>query len=523
MRVLLPAVVLFALLLFVGTVLKGGRLYCEEPAIDLHLPSEDAISKDQPARSWKDDDQIWRFRYAPTGTEGRAGIPYWIFRVMPRIFADKLGGRGYAWFGFHDDDQSYYTHRAGDSADGKSFKMPRGTVLVDTDFEVPLFHFKLVLKRVALNCSACHRGEVMVGSKRVLVDGMPNGVADLQGFKRFFQRQIEDDAFNAPRVLQEIDAVLAEEGKPALTARDRDAYQAIVWIMKKLSSDNAGKWMDARPENGPGRIDPFNAVKFEVLKVPDDGTAATLDFPSLWNQRKEIRQWHHYDGNTEDSSARNYGSVVGVGGMSVTIHKQSVDQVGNWIDGLEPPDWPFGAQRGDVAKGQAIFDKMCFGCHGRYDPKTRTVVKSDGYQEPHPNVGTDPERYKAFPAQAAALLNDFGERRQLWPAGAFRGAQDGYISGPLDGLWARAPYLHNGSVPTLDDLLRPPSERPKRFCRGSNEYDPVKVGFVSKLDGCARPMMVYDTALKGNSNAGHAFVPASASDRENLIAYLRSL
>jgi hypothetical protein len=262
-----------------------------------------------------------------------------------------------------------------------------------------------------------------------------------------------------------------------------------------------------------------------VLKVPDDGTAATLDFPSLWNQRKEIRPWHHCDGNTDDSEARNYGSVVGVGGMAVTIQKRSVDQVGAWIDALPPPEWPFGAQKGDAQKGRVVFDKMCVGCHGSYDRAARTVdvSKSPGYQKPHPDVGTDAERWKAFPDVAANLLNDFGERRQLWPARAFRGSQGGYISGPLDGLWARAPYLHNGSVPTLDDLLRAPKDRPVRFCRGDNEYDPVKVGFISRLEGCGRPKMVYDTTLKGNSNAGHAFVPSSEADRENLVAYLRSL
>src|SRR4029077_11732258 len=110
----------------VGTTVQSGRVFCQEPVVDLDLPSEAAIPSPEPARTISDADPIWRFRYAPTGTEGRAGIPYWIFRAMPGLFPDKLP-RGYHTFGFDDDDQEYYSRRDGDSRDGR-FRMPRGTV-----------------------------------------------------------------------------------------------------------------------------------------------------------------------------------------------------------------------------------------------------------------------------------------------------------------------------------------------------------------------------------------------------------
>jgi hypothetical protein len=140
------------------------------------------------------------------------------------------------------------------------------------------------------------------------------------------------------------------------------------------------------------------------------------------------------------------------------------------------------------------------------------------------DVKTDPERWKAFDDKTAAALNDFGERRQLWPAKAFRGAKSGYIAGPLDGIWARAPYLHNGSVPTLYDLLH--DKRPEQFCRGNPDYDPIKVGFKSETDAqgrCESGRFRYDTRLHGNSNAGHPFFPSSERDVGDLLAYLRSL
>ena len=76
------------------------------------------------------------------------------------------------------------------------------------------------------------------------------------------------------------------------------------------------------------------------------------------------------------------------------------------------------------------------------------------------------------------------------------------MSVPLDGVWLRAPFLHNGSVPTLDELFAPETRR-ARFYRGYNVFDPSRVGFISEGDAAARGSL-YDTTQPGNSNAGHA-------------------
>ncbi|MET4312570.1 hypothetical protein [Bradyrhizobium sp. RT4b] len=83
-----------------------------------------------------------------------------------------------------------------------------------------------------------------------------------------------------------------------------------------------------------------------------------------------------------------------------------------------------------------------------------------------------------------------------------------YRAGPLDGVWATAPYLHNGSVPTLRDLLLPQKERPTSFCVGSREFDPVNVGLVTKTqasDTCAAGLTEFNVSLLGNGNRGHSF------------------
>ena len=80
------------------------------------------------------------------------------------------------------------------------------------------------------------------------------------------------------------------------------------------------------------------------------------------------------------------------------------------------------------------------------------------------------------PASASAF-NAFADGYD-WDFTGFR-KTDGYVAVPLDGVWLRAPYLHNGSVPSLHDLLEPPDGRPKAFHRGYDLYDPARVGFVS--------------------------------------------
>ena len=106
---------------------------------------------------------------------------------------------------------------------------------------------------------------------------------------------------------------------------------------------------------------------------------------------------------------------------------------------------------------------------------------------------------------------------------------------PLNGVWATPPYLHNGSVPTVEHLLGDPNDRPKKFYLGNREYDPVNLGY--KFDKIENGFE-FDTSIRGNSNRGHEFRkdfskekeikgvigPAlSVDDRKALIEYLKTL
>jgi hypothetical protein len=100
--------------------------------------------------------------------------------------------------------------------------------------------------------------------------------------------------------------------------------------------------------------------------------------------------------------------------------------------------------------------------------------------------------------------------------------QGPYAARPLYGIWAAAPYLHNGSVPTLYHLLLRPEQRPKTFALGSRQYDPVKLGFVVDTT-CGQQDCLVDTTRTGNGNGGHLWgTDLAEPDRMALLEYLKT-
>jgi hypothetical protein len=102
-----------------------------------------------------------------------------------------------------------------------------------------------------------------------------------------------------------------------------------------------------------------------------------------------------------------------------------------------------------------------------------------------------------------------------------------YKARPLNGVWTGGPYLHNGSVPNLYELLLPVSQRTKSFYIGAWEFDPVKVGYVDEERAGS---FFFDTRLKGNSNAGHEYGtgeygtdPFTEEEIWALVEYMKTL
>ncbi len=192
-----------------------------------------------------------------------------------------------------------------------------------------------------------------------------------------------------------------------------------------------------------------------------------------------------------------------------------------YLRSIEAPAYPYPIDQELAAAGQALFEIECSKCHGNY-----------GNSETYPNllvnlttIGTDPalaDVYANYPQyqdwyNASWFAND-PAKAQLLPT-------RGYIAPPLDGIWATAPYLHNGSVPTLDDLLNSP-QRPRYWRRSFNnsDFDPEKVGWKYETLDSKADKKTYDTTLPGYGNGGHTFGDIlTTEERKAVIEYLKTL
>jgi hypothetical protein len=123
---------------------------------------------------------------------------------------------------------------------------------------------------------------------------------------------------------------------------------------------------------------------------------------------------------------------------------------------------------------------------------------------------------------ARDAYNGYAEVRN-WAFTHFQNIE-GYVARPLTAIWLLAPYLHNGSVPTLWDLLTPPQDRRATFYVGYDGYDFARMGFDTETADARRAGQLFDTHLAGNSNQGHTYgTELSVNDRRALIEYLKTL
>lgn len=256
------------------------------------------------------------------------------------------------------------------------------------------------------------------------------------------------------------------------------------------------------------------------FQVPKD--VVPTDVPAWWLLKKKNALYYNALGRGD------FARLAAASGMLTMTDsaearrtdERMVDLIA-WIRTLEPPAYPFPTDADLAAQGRLVFEKNCSKCHGTYG-KTPTypnrVVKLA-------TIGTDPllaQSYQVYPEYHtwynASWYAQGPHKAELLPT-------DGYIAPPLDGVWATAPYLHNGSVPTLDDLLNSP-QRPIYWKRSfdNRDYDPDKLGWRYVAETSKTDRETYDTTLPGYGNGGHTFGDKlSAPERRAVLEYLKGL
>ena len=208
------------------------------------------------------------------------------------------------------------------------------------------------------------------------------------------------------------------------------------------------------------------------------------------------------------------------------------DDLYAYIRSIEPPAYPFEVDTTLAERGEGIFLDDCAGCHGTYG-------ESDD-EDTYPNliipldvIETDPT-FAAYDENVAALEDWFGKTFfARYSTVIVDDPFPGYTPPPLDGIWATAPYLHNGSVPTIEAVIDP-LQRPgywRRLDFDSTNYDTERLGwpYESLTYGQAEAPQeerkyIYDTTLPGYSNSGHTFGNhLEAGERAALLEYLKTL
>ena len=472
-----------------------------------------AISRDRPVPY---DAITDHFKYGSIGSEPGVSLlrpiggvlpPLSVFTALPSICPEKLPG-GYASLGFIFE---------------KGHTLPVGVSQ----------RRRLGIDHVGLNCAVCHTGTVRDApdAEPRIVLGMPAHQLDLQRFVEFVLECSLDNRMTAEAVRgrlaqNHVSIGLFERVLLRFGLIDRLKLQTL-----ELRNRIAPILGNAVPRWGRGRVDTFNPYKaiqfnWQLDRLPHEELIGASDFPSLWNQKPREGMHLHWDGDNDSVDERNLSAALGAGVTPVTVDHAGIKRVRDWIWTLPPPTYPYAIDAARAAHGAALYRQHCVMCHA--DQRFRDGVRAPeatrvGLIEDIDRIRTDRHRLDSYTDVFAA--NQYA----LYPESEYRFTHfrktRGYANHPLDGIWARAPYLHNGSVPTLLDLLNSPAERPKVFYRGNDVFDRERVGFVSNVQQeRGRTFTEYDTALPGNGNSGHEYgTTLPLADKLAIVEYMKGL
>ncbi len=487
------------------------------------------------------DDPVAHFKYGSTGGDRNFGFPYAIWKIMPVLFRDHMPeGRedeGWAAFGFLYEDEN-------DLPPELRRERPVGTALRNYQG----------IERIFVNCASCHAGQVRPAGDGapVIYAGMPANTLDLQAFQDFMIAAAIDERFTPEDIIGQIDALDVElDWINRLIFKFFAVYQVRQRI---LTIADRFQFAAHEPAFGPGRFDTFSPAKalfnWPPNQVPENERIGVVDFPSVWLQRQRQGMQLHWDGNNTKVEERNRSAAFGTGALPPLLDRRSIKVMEDWLLDAEPPKFadlfPDHFDSEIAERGRSIYLANCASCHG---VTGRDFSGDDvGTVTPIAQIATDRYRLDNYTLDLAynqnMLYASYGEERFQ----NFRKTQ-GYANAPLDGLWLRAPYLHNGSVPTLWNMLQDPADRPKAFYRGSDRYDPVNVGFESRsirlpaderrhlfcfmTDQAGRAQCGGNApnnngtcdggVCKGNGSGGHLYGTTLAdSDKRALIEYLKT-
>jgi hypothetical protein len=434
---------------------------------------------------------------------------------------------------------------------------------------------------VGFACAACHTGQVNYRGYQLRIEG---GAAhhDIEAFGARLSDALGALASSDAKLARFLGRVFASV--PDKTSDEVGA--AVRCYAKNLRDNKSffeiaqSNAKELPTASGFGRLDAHergvNLFLAAPLKEPRNYVPETapVSFPAVWDT--PYFDWVLYNAAIRQPIARNVIEALGVQApidhttifSGFVAHAVNVDNIVKGqriVMDLMSPQWPediLGAiDKGKASRGSELYRQQCIGCHAIIDRTQHAVASTVPGGDhriavtiiPQDKINTDPRQAATFANRTVDLSKiggppslssfqagqavtekivtqwiteseDNAARAQEVNQGRpneFRGLLQ-YRARPLNGIWATAPYLHNGSVPNLRELLMPADRRTKILYMGNWEFDPVNVGLEARspFPGAT----VLDTRLPGNSNAGHEFGTALGdADRDALIEYLKTL
>lgn len=437
-------------------------------------------------------------------------------------------------------------------------------------------------KWVGFGCAACHTGQVNYRGYGIRIEG---GAAhhDIEAFQAEFGAALAALASSKTKFARFAQRVLSRGvgGSPEALAKSFQCYAEKISGDRSFLEAAQSAAPELPTASGFGRLDAhergLNLFLAVPLKEPHNYVPETapVSFPAIWDT--PYFDWVLYNAAVRQPLARNVVEALGVQApidhstifSDRLVHGVNVDNIAagqKAVMSLTSPPWPEDIlgpiNREAAARGALIYQASCGGCHEVIDRASHSGPRAPGPDGDHTitiptfplaAIGTDPRQAVTFlrrtvdlskiggPAELPSYLAGQAVTQKIveqWIAASpenaalaaevnqgrpneFR-AELAYRARPLNGIWATAPYLHNGSVANLQQLLTPAAQRLKVLYMGNWDFDPVRVGYeaTSPFPGAS----VLDTRIPGNSNAGHEYGTAlPAPDKAALIEYLKTL
>ena len=533
--------------------------------------SDEVIFLDQ---AWSKADRDWYYHFS----QGSAALYYDIFLNLEAADSQDLfrNGLGDPRYGLIPDPVSL------ENPDG----LPVG--LGKTTVATPIKGWAAG-EYAGMACSLCHTGQLKFKGKRIRIDGGNSSTINIQGLTQGLDEALQA-ALNDPAKFDRLAARLgtsSQEAKGALRKRlEIDAARIHEYQTRGVVTPHP--WGPGR-QDATSLIMNRATAMLPGISENWEPAIAPVKPPFLWNSPQAT--WTQWQGVAQVPLWRNFNESIGVF-LPVDLSSKSpaeglfesngqvfaIQRVEQDLRRLAPPSWPGDVlgkiDRAKAKAGEALFDQHCSSCHNKW-PYRWSESNKYGKQFvmvgliPQKTIGTDltlyeatitnasagelsqylPKEYQGKPkvpkfvmlqalaarVRAASLQKLNLSEAQMADLNGYRvlpptPTDAVYKAGPRDGVWATAPFMHNGSVPNLYEMLIPAAQRTKEFWLGG-DFDPVKVGLAGTATSGT---FLLDTTVKGNSNAGHSFQNGprgngvigpllTDAQRWALIEYLKSI